>query len=281
MSKMVVMVFNRDPRDKGVQGFSDFIQGCVWMTQVCLEKGYSIENNYHGHPIDQILLSSDDTVVEEFYGLVPKHIHSVEEFDKGEFDKYVTTYEMPRLPISEETFEFVKTKFLNIHPSVEEEYRSRLEILNLRPKEYQIIHIRLGDEYLVDGREIDEYLLQRLNGIIHFLCPVDEKPTILISDTYKLAEKLSMQSSGGNSSPIHITQHSRSSSSESWCLYTLEELKDTFFDYYLLINTGHVYQFSNYEWGSGFSTWPCQIYGIPLTQYNLVKQAKFDFFDKK
>ena len=132
----------------------------------------------------------------------------------------------------------------------------KLKILNLKPYSYEIIHIRCGDEYLLNNKINNECL-----NIGFILSELDKlnpnKKYLLISDNNFIKTFIKEKYNF-----INMLHHDIVHTGENYEII-IKKLENTMLDFYLISKSKNVMAYSVYQHGSGFSKWCSLTYDIP------------------
>jgi hypothetical protein len=130
--------------------------------------------------------------------------------------------------------------------------------LNIVKGEYTLIHIRSGDAYLIDAKNLDELYFIKIRCKLEILCR-SHKKYILISDNLVLKQRLTQCIPTLKCIYEPITHLGEGLELND------EHIKNTMIDFYLIAYASSVFAFSCYEHGSGFSRWISETYGVEYT----------------
>jgi hypothetical protein len=129
--------------------------------------------------------------------------------------------------------------------------------LNLTVKQYTVLHIRCGDEYLNSQRSIiNQGYLNNIYSLINNIIG-NKLKILLISDnnTLKILLKSKYPKLLVQIKKItHLGDNDNSSDSD--IMYTM-------MDFYMMKNANNIISISSYGHGSGFSKWCSVIYNVP------------------
>tara|TARA_A100000164_G_scaffold334131_1_gene325168 strand:- start:11 stop:649 length:639 start_codon:yes stop_codon:yes gene_type:complete len=153
------------------------------------------------------------------------------------------------LPLSDNYADHFK-KFINKRLQLKSEYRKLLEMYLPSPKSYEVLHVRLGDDYLIENKNtITKKILIILRSNLN-------KNTILISDSNHLKDYAKRNFSARilPTQPTHFGLK-----------INAKQAFDNYLEFSILRGANNIKTFSNYSWISGFVYIPSIIYGIPLT----------------
>ena len=134
-----------------------------------------------------------------------------------------------------------------------------LNDLNLFKKSYDIIHIRSGDKYLVNGESMNSYILNKLKNIIS-QCIVPDKKYLIISDCNILKAYLKSKLSNIY---IYIKQIEHLGG-ESLKSIKTDGIMNTMLDFFLMEHSNSILSLSVYDHVSGFSKYSSIINSIPI-----------------
>jgi hypothetical protein len=229
-------------RDDGVHmGLGDFLRGSIAAADFCLRRGLEFKCNYSAHRLRDFLVASDAKERE------PKIIvgHDV----IAEHDREILTNMWPRQELLPGTLELVRQHCLTPTAEFEAFLVRRMSELGLEPKNYDVVHVRTGDRALVEGVTTDA-----TTSIWSQVAKHVPTQNYLLSDSSQLLRQ--HQGAGGKTTstfPSHLGFPQ-----------TPEAIRDTLLDVFLLARARRIYQFSCYDWGSGFSGQIALLYEVPL-----------------
>jgi hypothetical protein len=133
----------------------------------------------------------------------------------------------------------------------------KINELELKYKEFSVIHIRSGDKYLNQNNSIfkKNYINQLISSIKNVMSV--EKKFLLISDNNQIKKIII------DLFPSVKTFYSNITHFGEGVVLEDEKVKNTLIDFYLLSFSKEIFSFSSYKHGSGFSYWCAQTYNIP------------------
>ncbi len=249
-------------------GIGDFIRGCLSLRNLCEEFGFTLELDYTYHPISEYLTNSIYTSMEytkedvTIYGIDDfEHLYSIfnqlKQFSNEDLKTMVlyigTNAWYLGKGVSDETREFMKTSLQPTPELLGAIWKTQSE-LGILPKEYSVLHIRMGDDYLVKGQTSEEAFAAIHGQIMSQINHDITKPIVVLSDCYNLKQYLH-EKEGWLYSPIqpcHLSTNVKGS-----------RVKDTLVDFFLITEASSLYCISNHGYGSGFCDWACDIYKVP------------------
>ena len=262
-------------------GIGDFIRGSYFLMQFCKENNLFYNINMLNHPISQFLeiyqnkqplkykninkfnLTNfnpnilDDNILTNIYDHTINNDFIYFLKDQTVHNKYIYTYiiSYPSIIITEEHKTYMQhllkpTNYLSL--LVDEQ----LTNLRLIEKEFSIIHVRYGDNYLIKNES--DIKLSHLNTIgktIDYLDPTNK--ILLVSDNIIIKNILTKLY------PHILTQFNEITHTGEGLQLDTNKLKNTMIDFYLFSRAKNVYAFSVYKHGTGFSKWATETYSIP------------------
>jgi len=137
--------------------------------------------------------------------------------------------------------------------------RELLTLLNFNEKNYHVIHVRSGDDYLKKQKNQfdNKYILKLVNTI---RCDIRMNPNynyLVIADNNFIKNILKNEFPGFKILLKDITHLGEGVVLEE------EKVKNTLIDFYLLSLSDSIKSYTSYEHGSGFSYWCAKTYDIP------------------
>jgi len=264
-------------------GIGDFIRGSYFLMQFC--KKYNISYNIilSNHPISQFLdiyknrkpliysninkfdktnhnpsildnniitNISDDSINNDFLYYLSKQ----KVFNKSIYT-YIISY--PTNVIDQEYKDIMKKIF---KPTNELSLLVDIKLTNLKLVKYNytIIHIRYGDNYLIESDQTINK--NHFITILSELKKLDSSKTyLLISDNNIIKKKIIKYY------PFIKTDFCEITHTGEGVDININKLQNTMLDFYLISYAEKVFAFSIYEHGTGFSKWISETYNIPYS----------------
>jgi hypothetical protein len=136
--------------------------------------------------------------------------------------------------------------------------------LGLKKGEFSVIHIRAGDDLLLNRHEVQprtKNLFDQLRKTLAPLLNKDHKYLILSDSTGLKKEFVPYANCVFQQKKItHLGQQQRLDE---------DSVRNTMMDFYLMSQSNHIYSYSVYIHGSGFSKWCAVLYNIPYETYSV------------
>jgi hypothetical protein len=264
-------------------GMGDFIRGSYYLMQFCREYNISYNINFYNHPVSHFLdnYKNKQTFIENtinkfnnnnYNPFLLKNNIITNIYDTGINDKlfhflskqqssnkvvylYCTSY--PTTKIDNDHKYFMKQI---IKPTDELSILVDKKILNLKLTKYNfiVIHIRFGDNYLVNKNTNIEW--NKLNIITTKLKKVSpSKDYLLISDNNIIKKYIISQYPFIKTHFSEITHTAQGDNTD------IIKLENTMIDFYLISYATKIMAFSVYMHGTGFSQWCAETYDIPYS----------------
>ena len=237
-----------------IWGLGDLIRGTFQLYQICRKHNLSFALDFRNHPISQIMIQKSEFKYNTskikfhiFLNTLEMEKFILKAAKSEEKDLFIMTNGC--LPLSDVYANHFK-KFINKHFQLKSEYRRLLEKSLPSPKSYDILHIRLGDDSLIENKNIIT------KNILMILRSHLNKDTILISDSNHLKDYAKRNFSARilPTKPTHFGLK-----------INAKQTFDNYLEFNILKGAKNIKTFSNYSWISGFVYTPSIIYGIPLT----------------
>ena len=282
-------------KDLNVTGFGDFIRGCFFLLDFC-EKNNFESDVLINHPVSKFLknsvfLNSDFldlyfNVKKDIFSNVPafmenncdhhensdnniitftgKHINEFTDFlinipvYKNNIFIYNIMY--PNNNISEKHKKYMRY-LLEPTDEILNYTNNTLYFLQFSKSNYQIIHIRSGDDYF--EKSINHFSRIYINKLIFEIRKIINNNTnnnfLLISDNLNVKNLLIEKIPILKYISKDITHLGEGVVQED------EKIKNTLLEFYLMAFSSAIYSFSCYDHGSGFSKWCAITFDIPYT----------------
>jgi len=290
-------------------GLGDIIRGTIKLYYLSKQMGFKLIVDIQLHPISHFLQPLDnpysDLIKENKHNILHVSTENIEQHIESSTESvvYFLTNASYDGPIDDECKEFIKRIFIpntEFQEYIDEQFDKMLRLPppNLQkiaatgveaiptaetesneatnetttivqttrdatkmpnPK-YNILHIRTGDHEMINKQNTDLFNII-LPEIIMHKSPND----IFISDSYNLKQyvKKSYNLFIFDTKPVHIGYHTN-----------IEDVKETLFEFFLLAKSQKIKTYSVYDWVSGFTYWPSQIYDIPLINLGNVSKKR-------
>ena len=290
IKKIINVYKEKYKNNKDASGFGDYLRGCYFLLQFTSD--LNIDCNFIiTHPISNYLrnnkkynnISKIDIELNENYNNHKRNIVnnnriiSEYRYDVNFINKYTEyinncdtlngiilytyTNAYPIYKIKQE-HKLIIQQLIEPNDEMEKYIDENLQKINLKKKDYIIIHIRSGDKILLEKRKLSQnYTNKIINKINEILENNQNKNILLISDNDNLKKKINSIYNNIKSLNNNIVHFGEGS------LLNNNNIKDTLLDMYLLSYSNYVYSLSHYEHGSGFCQWTSITYNIPYELY--------------
>lgn len=276
--KRIVNVYQLKYRDnQPPSGLGDYLKGCFYLLQICRLLGLIFEMDLKNHPMSVYLnnpvrneydISENDcervldifcnegTVNSTSLSNLNKLIEKLNKVDSEVYFCFVNFY--PIFKLEKEQRLLIK-QLLIPNDIMIKNINLRLSRLNIEPKKYSIIHIRLGDNYFLEKSKVN---LTNVNKVISNLSVYNNsnEKVVILSDNNFIKQIIKEKFSNFivQIKPIcHLGENYNK---------TTDGILHTLLDFYLLAYSKSIVSFSIHSWGSGFSFWCGAIYGVPVKQ---------------
>lgn len=265
--------------NKNATGFGDFIRGCYFLLQHC--ESFNLKFNVVvNHPIQEFL--KNDTL-KQFQENETPNFSNIEFYQQVKIDGFldennlnnflnntektnnnstvfINTYIYPYKEVSQKHKQIMRD-ILEPIPKIITHVDTVLNNLNLERHNFNVIHIRSGDKYLIENSIIDPNFIKKLVGVLSFL-NVNEK-YLLLTDSYKLKYVLMKLFPRLKMFFNEITHFGEGVELNS------TKVENTLIDFYVMASSKKIYSFSVYDHGTGFSRWCAETYNIPYVGHIL------------
>lgn len=237
-----------------IWGLGDLIRGTFQLYQICRKHNLSFELDFKNHPISQIMIQKSEFKYKYaskvnfhmFLNTVEMEKFILQAAKNNKEDLFIMTNGC--LPLSNVSAEHFK-EFINERLQLKSKYKVLLEKILPSPNSYDVLHMRLGDSYLIENKnKITHDTLMMLKSNLN-------KDTILISDSKHLKD-FAKRNFSARTLPTQPTHFGLK--------IDAKQTFDNYLEFNILRGANKIKTFSNYSWISGFVYIPSIIYGIPL-----------------
>ena len=247
-------------------GLGDYLRGSLSLAGICESLGLSFELNYSQHPIYAHLVNKHSNMHSVNLSDVPifhmedvnKLLNALKEITSTQLQNNIVipvTTNCWHLEngISNETREIIRK---SMTPNSELEITVKEIQSILASNEYNVVHIRMGDKYLLDNQQNEKIYYTFYTMILSSL-PRDI-PYMLFSDDNNFKEYCKKRGiMVSPTQPCHLSDSVESIS---------EKVKGTLSDFFCMSQAKTIYKYSNHVYGSGFLDWCADIYGVPTVE---------------
>lgn len=257
----IVNVFKNSYKNSIGMGIGDFLRGSFYLLNYCRDKNIEVDIDFSQHPIAKYLeniptedsVDYDNVMYYSPYVLTDllKLIHSIENTNKilHVFTNPSQTHTIPDCDKHFMRNKFIPTK--ELQTAIDE----TLCRLNLIKKEYSVIHIRAGDQYLVEHNPLEQTLIEKIyNALARKISA--SSTYLLLTDSTELKKLLQHKYPKFIMEMKDIAHMHYQTENE-------QSLKNTMVDFFLIANAKSAIGLSVYGHITGFSMHCCAMNNIP------------------
>lgn len=271
-------------------GLGDYIRGSIFLYQYCKLGNIAFDMNMNYHGID-IILNNIYYPIKDYYlenieqssilnyhpEVVNKNdinmyvdvINSVNLYlancmvdENGILYTYMKTY--PIFKVTNDDRIFIKN-CLKYNKILENELNNKKKLYNLIDNNYNIIHIRSGDKYLLDNNKIVDNLINTLTKVIkNYIANNKNKQIVLIGDSNNILNILVQQY------PQLINFNNNISHIGEGVNCTYDNIINNMIEFHIMAKSSSIFSISSYNHGSGFSKWCAEINNIQYTAIYII-----------
>ena len=280
--KKVVLVYQLQYKNGGIYGFGDFIRGCFAFLGICNQLGLEFDFDLSNHPMSKYVeghvknptlnyadiqkMTTRYNPTEFLWASPEKFYEAFKKFSKTTKDEvfYTCSNSFPVFKIQSVDIERIKSMLM---PTIQMQNDLEQEIasLGLTKGELSVIHIRAGDVLLFNRLDCSQDKINKL--FVHLretLAPLLNKDHkyLILSDSTGLKKEFA---------PYTNCVFQQKKITHLGEQQTLDEdaVRNTMMDFYLMSQSSHIYSYSVYIHGSGFSKWCAVLYNIPYETYSV------------
>ena len=331
IAKVINVYQEKYANGKYCTGIGDFIRGSLCLLQYATLQNIQFEMYYAAHPISQFLCSRDTNENEDdddsnnnsnnelspeihpyrvaycntdgqlsantkiqiqklFTMFIRKNMNNVVPLENI-FPMYTIAF--PAKPIDESHKMRIKNA-LSPTAHLQSKLDLTMKNMGIAPKQYNVIHVRAGDSYLVHGNELPfpntmveckkaflkVFEIDDLNNGKFSEENEQRIPFVLISDSVELKKQMK------KTIPKIIVKHHLITHTGENALNNdgngddhdnddakneddKKKVENTLIDFFIISQASSVYAFSPMQHGTGFSEQCCQIYNVPYSSHKL------------
>jgi hypothetical protein len=238
-------------------GLGDIIRGTIALFQLSKKYNFNLIVDTQLHPISNyfkhdrhqysdFILQNKDNVSFIYPDALENYI-----INNNENVLFFLTNDLFHEPITDECKEFIKNLLI---PNAEfEEYIQSIITSKPPPENYNILHCRLGDSYLVRNDSNNNF-----NEVKEQIFKYSEYNDILMSDSNTFREDIMINNSNIFLYHIHVAHMG--------VQFHSKYIKDTLFEFILVTRSKKIKTYSVYSHLSGFVKIVNEIYNIPLVR---------------
>jgi hypothetical protein len=280
--KKIVNLYQLKYKNSVAQGFGDYLRGSFCLLQICKLLNIEFEMNIKNHPMSKFLdipLESESeninyeeierymnsnyiainniTYKKDSHNFLIEFINHLNTINSNTYYCFCNSFPI-RNKILDEGRNIIK-KYINPNKGMQNNIELRLKNLNLLKKQFNVIHIRLGDKYLLDKSAIHFTKVDKITNIMNKMNFLNK--IVIISDNNEIKlqlKKLYPSLIIQIQEIIHLGETENPSD---------ESVMMTLLDFYLMSYANEIIAFTPYPWGSGFSQWCSIVYNIPYQKF--------------
>ena len=283
--KKINNVYKINFKNSSSSGFGDFIRGCYFLLQFCEKNNIDIDfhiydinikyylnyfqnklniNNFIANNVDKFIqINCDFTNTNNIIN------YNINNKNDNEFVKYlnsctvysnnifINTINFPSYNISKKHIDYMQM-LLEPTEQIKIELNNTMGKLGLTQKNFNIYHIRLGDQSFDAVNNLIKH--EVLNKILNNLNINKNETYVIISDSV-LIKNILTSKYPFIKTIIHEITHTLNND--------INKLKNTLLEFYLMSYSKNIISFSIYPHGSGFSKWCSVTYEIPYICHSL------------
>jgi len=287
--KRLVNVYQLKYINGPAQGFGDYIRGCFCLLQIASLLGIQFDMDLTNHPMSKFFLQQENLHNYEIDYLkiakfenanyIPINAKIFKKNSEGfllEFINKMNTFNFLKngnyflfcnsIPIFDyypkEARNFIRSK-LSPNEAMQQNIRETLIKLNLKPKQYAVIHIRSGDKYMLKNNKLNPFVIRKIIRILTNNMKPGNKYLLLSdnNDIKLILKKVFPHIIIQNTNIVHLGESENPSEAA---------IMETLIDFFLMAYSFQIVGFSPYNWGSGFSQWCSILYNIPYLQIQVL-----------
>lgn len=277
--KKIINVYQPNYKNMVAQGFGDYLRGCFCIFQICKMYGLEFDMDLSNHPMSEFLIISNKDKYQHldrqniswypnpnykptspskfikdslyFHNQFVTHLNNIKD---SEYFLFCNSF-----PVFNQVQDIARNTIYDKilpNPDLKMEVDHTLVKLGLSKKNFSVIHIRTGDNYLLNNHSPDFNLIKKIMRITSPFLHLKEKKYLILSDCNKI-KYLFRKYSNCIFTDSCITHLGENGDKD------IEKIKSTLVDFFIMGNANYIISLSPYNWGSGFSHWCSVLHKIP------------------
>jgi hypothetical protein len=272
--KKIVSVYQLNYANSVSQGFGDFLRGCFCLMQLCKKLDLEFDVDISNHPMAEYVENNglnpninykniiwfmnpnnvqDINAKRNFINMLIEHLNQQ---DVEVYPVFINSFPFFDF-LREEGRNFMKLK-IQPKQNILHYVDYTLNSIGLTRNNYGVIHIRTGDQFLLDNKSLPKWYLNKIIKSIN-IAIMPGKRYLILSDSNKLKVILK------KTYPqfymyIRNLEHIGGDGFKGKPNGTM----NTMLDFYIMSFSNSILSISSFFWTSGFSDWCRKIYGIPF-----------------
>ena len=290
----LINVYQEKYKNGKCSGLGDFIRGSYFLMQFCGKFNIEYEVSFYNHLIGKYLKNVDttkytgisdinimrdnrdnnfieciDTTTKEIsykthsenyiIGSVLNYMHNI-----PNQIKYINNICFPLYSELEASHKAYMKHILEPNDMIKQYVQSSLNIMDVSRGEYTVIHIRCGDNVLIN-KASDTALFEKSYGKLKELPDISSEKYLIISDSNELKVLLKGRFPQFKIHTENIVVHIGEGTKN-----TEESIKSLLLDFYFMSYSKNIISYSTYTHGSGLSLWCAKTFDIPYKCYYLL-----------
>ena len=247
------------PRYQQIYGLGDYLYGVMHLFQLTIldPQKLVLKVDYSQSSIAPFLREMTSPILQE-----PKYLFHEATDQEILRENVVFTNKRPTKPITPACRDFVLRNSLPLNEEFSLKANQFLKDLGLLKDQYTVLHVRMGDSGLLDVQDPRRISITRVADEVKQVISNFEatRKYVVVVDSLELRNLLS-------ESGLKVTQGSIAHTGFS--LNKEDSIENTLKEFYLLMHSEKIIQFSTLSWGSGFSETSAILAGVPLDKINL------------
>lgn len=291
--KKVVNVYELKMKNKtSVCGIGDYYRGCFMLYYICKILNLEFDINIKNHPMSEFIITSkhedkginyDEVMYMEDYPNITAYMNNLISYLNRcnseicyilcnlRYDEFNVAH--PIYNVAQSLSPFLRNK-LRPNDKLTAAVEERLSMLNLQKKNYGIIHLRCGDNFMLiddnfnpNGPNPNSIINRNyFNNIVTTIKALNPyRKYLIIGDNNSVKGELNKifpHFVSIKNDIVHLGQSKEQ---------PYDAVKETMIDFYLMALSREIVSFTVYGHGSGFSKWCSVIYGVRFIQHYLLE----------
>jgi hypothetical protein len=253
-------------------GLGDYLRGCLFLSQLCIHQQKIFLMNYSQHPISDFLTGGDKENISFPLLEFPFPIKSRYEYLQRL--SFLNQYSQENIYMKDNSFPLKQINKNVIYQVLQQiqptdilinSITNYLNELHLEKNNFIIIHLRIGDDILLDNKHISLFIIKK---IIHILKQIinPNKKYLLIGDNTQIKYIIHKYFPFVYFKNSKITHLGMSNIKEK------EAILDTLTEFFLMSHCQKIISFSSYSHRTSFGEVASILFNKPFQYFSLLKK---------
>jgi len=253
-------------------GLGDYLRGCLFVSQMCIHQKNVFLMNYSQHPIAEFLTGGDSSKVDgpviEFSSVIKNkndYFQRISYLNQLSREKiYLHDNSFPLKPMNKNII-YAVLKQIQPTDVLIQSIHHYLEDLKLEKNHFIVIHLRIGDNILLDKQSVSLYVLNKIISTLKTLLN-PTKQYLLIGDNTTIKQIIHSYF------PFVYFKKSKIIHLGMSQVKDKDAVLDTLTEFFLMTHSREIISFSTYSHRTSFGEVASLLFNKPFRYFSLLKK---------